>query len=89
MPSKKDGVIRIAIGVNDYNESELIAFATRGEIIDKWGNVKGDEPFVFRIDDVNQCIEVIKNGTVCSIHTKLYYDDTAAIDYNFTINDSF
>lgn len=78
-PEKRDKVWRFAIGVKDYNEDELVAFATRGKIRDEWGNEKEDEPFVFKIDDVNRIAEVLKAVTKSSLLSNTGADDGGAV----------
>jgi uncharacterized protein YegL len=64
--SGKEKIVRIAIGVKDYNEGELNYFASKGTVKDDTGEHE-NVPFVFGVDDAEKIAEVIKNVTVSSL----------------------
>jgi len=65
----KEKVKRIAVGVQDYNEEELIAFASTGTIDYGGGNVQENVPLVFKVDNVSDLSNVIKNIAVSSLYS--------------------
>lgn len=71
----KDKIIRIAIGVQGANRTELEAFASRGIIEDANGEKKADVPFVFEVDDINMIKSIIKNVTLSSIASSMAQGD--------------
>lgn len=62
----KDKITRIAIGVQNANESELRAFASVGNI-EHQGTLEENVPFVFKVDDLSLLKGIIKGITVSSI----------------------
>lgn len=67
--AKKDKVWRLAVGVEDYNEAELIDFAMTGTMEDELGNKLPNEPMVFKVDNVTNLVKVLKNTTVGAIYS--------------------
>lgn len=64
----KEKIIRVAVGVQDYNEEELNYFATVGNI--KCGaTVQENVPFVFGVDSSDKIASVIQNVTVSSLYS--------------------
>ena len=68
-PAKKDKVWRFAIGVEDNNEAELLDFAMLGTKEDEFGNELPNDPMVFKVDNVNNLVEVLKNVTMGAINS--------------------
>jgi uncharacterized protein YegL len=68
-PAKKDKVWRFAIGVEDYNEAELVDFAMKGTLADEFGNELPNEPMIFKVDNVTNLVNVLKNTTVGAIYS--------------------
>ena len=68
-PAKKDKVWRFAIGVEGYNEAELLDFAMEGTKEDDFGNEQHNEPMVFKVDNVAELSKVLKNVTESSLHS--------------------
>lgn len=64
--SGREKTIRIAIGVEDYNEGELKYFASVGTIKDDDG-VRENAPFVFGVEDSDKIATIIKNVAVSSL----------------------
>lgn len=64
--SGREKTIRIAIGVEDYNEGELKYFASVGTVKDNDG-VHEKTPFVFSVEDSDKIASIIKNVTVSSL----------------------
>lgn len=79
-PAKKDKVWRFAIGVEDYNEAELLDFAMLGTKEDEFGNELPNEPMVFKVDNVADLAKVLKNVTVSSLCTAVAAGDTGTAD---------
>lgn len=67
----KDKVMRIAIGVLDANQTELVNFASVGNIVHEDGVVDEHVPFVFTIDDINLLEGLLKSITVSSIASSI------------------
>lgn len=65
--NKKDKVWRFAIGVEGYNEAELLDFAMTGTMDDEWGNTQEGVPMVFKVDNVTDLAKVLKNVTQSSL----------------------
>ena len=65
----KEKVTRIAIGVEDYNKSELIEFASEGIISDL------QQPLVFEIDKASDLGKVINWVTVTSLYSSINGDE--------------
>lgn len=74
--AKKDKVWRFAIGVEDYNEAELLDFAMLGTKEDDFGNEETDQPMVFKVDNVADLAKVLRNVTVSSLHSAAAAGDT-------------
>ena len=68
-PNKKDKVWRFAIGVEGYNEPELLDFAMIGKKEDEFGNEQEGVPMVFKVDNVADLTKVLKNVTVSSLYS--------------------
>ncbi len=68
-PNKKDKVWRFAIGVEDYNESELQDFAMIGTLEDELGTEQNNVPMVFKVDNVANLAKVLKNVTESSLYS--------------------
>ena len=66
--SGKEKIIRIAIGVQDYNAGELNYFASKGTIITDESET-ANAPFVFGVDETSKIVEVIKNVAVSSLRS--------------------
>lgn len=79
-PAKKDKVWRFAIGVEDYNEAELLDFAMLGTKEDDFGNELPNEPMVFKVDNVADLAKVLKNVTESSLHSAAAAGDTGTAD---------
>lgn len=60
----KEKIIRIAIGVQDYYEPELKAFASTGTV----DGVEGT-PLVFKVDNVEQLSQCLKGIAVSSLYS--------------------
>lgn len=63
----KDKITRIAIGVKDANQTELVNFASVGNIERPDGTLDEDVPFVFKVDDIDLLKGLLKGVTVSSI----------------------
>ena len=89
----KDKITRIAIGVTGANQTELINFASVGNIEREDGTVDKDVPFVFNVDDVGLLKGLLKGVTVSSIASSIGGgvggdgDDTPVITPAFEEND--
>ena len=66
--SGKEKIIRVAVGVQDYNAQELEYFASRGNVKDETG-MHENVPFVFGVDSVEKVASVIQNVTVSSLYS--------------------
>lgn len=75
-PDKKDKVWRFAIGVEGYNEAELLDFAMLGTKEDDFGTELPNEPMVFKVDNVADLAKVLKNVTESSLHSAAAAGDT-------------
>ena len=65
-PEKKDKVWRIAVGVQDYNEKELLDFAMEGKLDDGYGELTS-APMLFKVENIDQLAGVLKTITVSSL----------------------
>lgn len=72
--SGKEKVIRIAIGVEDYNRDQLVEFATVGIMSD----VK--QPFVFEVDKASDLGKVIQWTAQTSLSASMHDDNSDVID---------
>jgi len=72
--SGKEKVTRIAIGVKDYNYTELEAFASIGKVGEQM------QPLVFGIDDASDISKVINWATVTSMYSSITNGDDDVID---------
>jgi uncharacterized protein YegL len=66
-PKKKDKVWRLAIGVEGYNEAELLDFAMHGTIEDEYGNSQENVPMIFKVENASALAKVLKMVTVSSL----------------------
>lgn len=64
--SGKEKVVRIGIGVGDYDEAQIAEFATIGRINDK------DTSLIFRVDHAENLAEVINWVTETSIYPSVH-----------------
>lgn len=64
----KEKIVRIAVGVEDHNETELNYFASKGKIIDDAGE-RDNVPLVFGVSDATAIAKVIKNVAVSSLYS--------------------
>ena len=76
--SGKEKIIRVAVGVQDYNASELEYFASKGNIKDENG-MRENVPLVFGVDSVDKLAGVIQNVTVSSLYSTTNKD---AVDFS-------
>lgn len=63
-PTKKDKIWRFAIGVEGYNEAELLDFAMLGTKEDNWGNELSNEPMIFATDNSTGIAKLIRRSCV-------------------------
>lgn len=61
-----DKITRIAIGVEDANQTELTSFASVGDI-KRGEDLEEDVPFIFNIDELDLLKSLLKSVTVSSI----------------------
>ncbi len=78
-PEKMDKVWRIAVGVEDYNESELVNFAMTGTVKDEFGNEYISVPMVFSVEDVAALSQVLKEVSVGCVRSSAHGDDNPYI----------
>ena len=71
-PNKKDKVWRFAIGVENYDEQELINFATIGDTEDEFGNLTEDIPMVFSVEEITKCVQTVRAVTIGSVLSSLH-----------------
>ena len=62
-----DKIIRISIGVTGANQTELVNFASLGNIIEEEGEKRENVPLVFPVDNVSLLKSLLKAVTVSSI----------------------
>lgn len=89
----KDKITRIAIGVTGANQTELINFASVGNIEREDGTIDENVPFVFNVDDVGLLKGLLKGVTVSSIASSIGGgvggdgDDTPVLTPSYEEND--
>jgi len=66
-----DKVWRVAIGVEDYNEAELLDFAMRGTVENDFGDEQHNVPMVFKVDNAQKLAKVLKNVTVSTLSSSI------------------
>lgn len=66
----KDKIMRIAIGVADANQTELVNFASLGNI-EREDGIDKNVPFVFNVDDIGLLKGLLKSLTVSSIMSSI------------------
>ena len=64
----KEKIVRIAVGVEDYNPDELDYFASKGTIVDDNGT-RENVPLVFGVSSASAIATVIKNVAVSSLYS--------------------
>ena len=79
LAEKKDKVWRFAIGVQNYNEPELLEFASLGTKEDEYGNEQNGVPMIFKVDDLGSLSKVLKNVTVSSLLSNAKGDDNPIV----------
>lgn len=75
----KEKVTRIAIGVEEYSEPELNAFASMGHIIHTDGTESNDVPLVFKVDDAEELSRYINCAAVSSMYSSITGDADSGI----------
>ena len=68
--SGKEKVYRVGIGVLGYNEAELVEFASVGKIVED-NEIKTGTPLVFKVDDISELSNVIRDIAVSSLRSVL------------------
>lgn len=67
----KEKVMRVAVGVQDYKESELVAFASLGTIDDGTGEPRTNVPLVFKVDNIGDLANILKSVAVSSLYSAM------------------
>ena len=84
--SGKEKVIRIAVGVQDYDEKELAVFASTGTV-----NGKRNVPLVFKVDEIDNLSGCLTDIAVSSLYATLAWKggktgDKPSIVIDSTVN---
>lgn len=78
--ASKDTVWRLAIGVEDYNESELLDFAMTGTLEDDFGYKQENAPMVFPVDDMTDFMKFMKAVAVSSARSSCMGEEKPIIE---------
>jgi hypothetical protein len=71
----KEKVMRVAVGVQDYNETELLSFASLGTIDDGVGEPRTNVPLVFKVDNIGDLANILKSIAVSSLYSAMGGDN--------------
>ena len=74
-PNKKDKVWRFAIGVEGYNERELVDFAMTGNLEDEFGNTIENVPMVLRIENATALVRAVRSVTMGAVRSSVAWED--------------
>ncbi len=89
--SGKEKVYRVGVGVIGYNEAELVDFASKGKIIED-NEIKAGAPLVFKVDDVSDLSNVIRDVAVSSLRSVIAdngADENSTLVINRTTEESW
>ena len=67
----KEKVMRVAVGVEKYNETELLSFASLGTIEDGTGEPRTNVPLVFKVDSIGDLANILKSIAVSSLYSAM------------------